>query len=69
MQASPAALFRVDELVAELEESESKIRDALGLLLDSDRIVKKKASERGERGYTYRLKTGDEDNEGGLSIA
>lgn len=69
MQASPAALFRVEELMKELEESESKIREALNLLLDSDRIVKKKTTERGERGYVYRLKTTDEDESGGLAIS
>jgi AAA domain len=69
MQESPSSLFRVAELAEQLEESQSKIREGLDRLLDSERIVKKKASERGERGYVYRLKTGDDEGEGGLSIA
>jgi len=70
MKKSPNSLFRVGELSEELEETDAKIRDGLGHLLDTDRIVKTKAKERGERGFTYRLKTGDDDEEGegGLSI-
>jgi hypothetical protein len=70
MKKSPNSLFRVVELSEELEETDAKIRDGLGHLLDTDRIVKTKAKERGERGFTYRLKTGDDDEEGegGLSI-
>jgi hypothetical protein len=71
MQGAPHSLFRVGEIAEELEESEGKVRAALDHLLDTDRIVKRKASERGARGYVYRLKTsdGDEQEGGGLDIA
>lgn len=71
MKESPNSLFTVAELAEELEETQGKVRDALAHLLDTDRIVKKKATERGERGFTYRIKTGDDDNEdgGGLDIS
>jgi hypothetical protein len=70
MKASPASLFAVSELAEELEESQGKIREGLTNLLDSERIVKKKATERGQRGYVYRLKTNDDDADGGgLSIS
>jgi hypothetical protein len=71
MRESPQALFSVSELAEELDETQAKIRDAITHLLDTERIVKKKVTERGGRGFVYRLKTGESDDTedtGGLDI-
>lgn len=65
MEASPNALFKVAEVGEELDETPGKVRDALTSLVDDERVVKRKAA--GQSGYVYRLKTGDEEDEG-LSI-
>ena len=66
---SPSSVFTVAELAEELDETQSKIRDGLSGLLDEERIIRKKNPERGGQGYVYRIKTGDIDEDGGLSIA